>query len=387
MGSTPLKNVGLRDLKTIRRLAALIGVAATGLAHAQNSVTLYGVIDVGPTFVSNEGGAHNVKLDDSVYSGNRWGLKGTEDMGGGLKAIFLLENGFNALNGQLRQGGLEFGRSSWVGLQNDYATLTMGRQYDLIEDFTARHAMSNWASGYANHQGDLDRLGGELLNNSVKLLSAEFNGFQAGAMYSFGNVAGSVHKQSAWGAAAQYSRGPFSAGTAYMRLNNPSGGNAIDPYAQMGVFSFLGQTTATRDPATGKVMDTQSALAVDSQSILTLGASYLLSNVTYGIAYSDVWFKGFGKTSTLRAYDGGASWQITPSFSLAAAYVYSTFEAHHYNEGSLGLDYLLSKRTDIYLQGSYLRASAGVDAVQGYSFTPSTTSTQTSVHLGLRHRF
>ena len=180
-------------MRTIRRIAALVGVAATGLAHAQSSVTLYGVIDVGPTYVSNEGGAHNIKMDDSIASGDRWGLKGTEDLGGGLKAIFTLENGFDALNGQLRQGGREFGRQAWVGLQNDYAAITIGRQYDLIYDYTANYAMSAWASGYATHQGDLDRMGWERLDNVVKIKSADFHGLQGGAMYSFGNVAGSLH--------------------------------------------------------------------------------------------------------------------------------------------------------------------------------------------------
>ncbi len=128
-------------------------------------------------------------------------------------------------------------------------------------------------------------------------------------------------------------------------------------------------------------------MAIDSQSVLTVGASYVLANVTYGLAYSDVWFKGFGETSVLRTYDSGASWQVTPSFNASVGYFYSTLEGHHYNEASLGFDYSFSKNTDVYLQSSYLRASSGVDAVQGYLFTPSTTSTQTSVRLGLRHRF
>jgi len=120
---------------------------------------------------------------------------------------------------------------------------------------------------------------------------------------------------------------------------------------------------------------------------MTLGGSYVYKNVTYGLAYSDVWFKGFGETAVLRTYDSGASWQVTPTFSISGAYFYSSFEGQHYNEASLGFDYNFSKNTDVYLQGSYLRTSAGVDAVQGYLFTPSTTNTQTSVRIGLRHRF
>jgi outer membrane protein OmpU len=347
------------------------------------------VIDVGPTFVSNEGGAHNLKMDDSIASGDRFGFKGTEDLGGDLKAIFTLENGFDALNGQFRQGGREFGRQAWVGLQNRWGSITIGRQYDLVYDYTAQYAMSAWASGYATHQGDQDRMGWERLDNVVKIKSADFNGLQGGALYSFGNVAGNFHEDSAYAGGGQYNHGAFSAGVVYLRMNNPNGSNAIDPYGAMGVSSFLGQTTATRNPTTGAVTDLFSStpLQIDSQSVLTIGASYLLSNVTYGLAYSDVWYKGFGRTSALRTYDGGASWQVTPSFSTAVGYFYSTFEGHHYNEASLGLDYNFSKRTDVYLEGSYLRASSGVDAVQGFLFTPSTTNTQTSIRIGLRTRF
>jgi outer membrane protein OmpU len=376
-------------MRTIRRIAALVGVAAASLAHAQSSVTLYGVIDVGPTFVSNEGGAHNLKMDDSISAGDRWGLKGTEDLGGGLKSIFDLENGFDALNGEARQGGRECGRQAWVGLQNKYGSITLGRQYDLIYDYTANYAMSAWASGYATHQGDLDRMGWERLDNVIKFKSADFDGLQVGALYSFGDVAGSLHEDSSWSFGGQYNHGPFSAGAVYLRMNNPNGSNTIDPYASMGVFSFLGQTTAIRNPTTGQVTDLYSStpLPIDSQSVMTLGASYVFKNVTYGLAYSDVWFKGYGETSVLRTYDSGASWQATPQFSVSAAYYYSTFEGHHYNEASLGFDYSLSKSTDVYLQGSYLRTSSGVDAVQGYLFTPSTTNTQTSVRIALRHSF
>jgi len=330
-------------MRTIRRIAALVGVAATGLAHAQSSVTLYGVIDVGPTFVSNEGGAHNFKMDDAIASGDRWGLKGTEDLGGGLKSIF----------------------------------------------DTANYAMSAWASGYATHQGDLDRMGWERLDNVIKFKSADFSGLQVGALYSFGNVAGSLHEDSSWSFGGQYNHGAFSAGAVYLRMNNPNGSNTIDPYASMGVFSFLGQTTAVRNPTTGQVTDLYATtpLQIDSQSVMTLGGSYVYKNVTYGLAYSDVWFKGFGETAVLRTYDSGASWQVTPTFSISGAYFYSSFEGQHYNEASLGFDYNFSKNTDVYLQGSYLRTSAGVDAVQGYLFTPSTTNTQTSVRIGLRHRF
>ncbi|MBN8906367.1 MAG: porin, partial [Rhodospirillales bacterium] len=71
--------------------------ATTSLAHAQSSVTLYGLIDTGITFVSNQGGSHNVQTSAGSLNGNRWGLKGAEVLGGGLSSLFTIESGYGIL--------------------------------------------------------------------------------------------------------------------------------------------------------------------------------------------------------------------------------------------------------------------------------------------------
>ncbi|MEA3082433.1 MAG: hypothetical protein QOC89_130, partial [Paraburkholderia sp.] len=97
-------------------LAFLLGAA--NLAHAQGSVTLYGIIDEGLNYISNRGGGKVFSTTSGVIQGSRWGVRGVEDLGGGLKATFMLENGFDASTGKLGQGGLEFGRQAWVGLSS-----------------------------------------------------------------------------------------------------------------------------------------------------------------------------------------------------------------------------------------------------------------------------
>ena len=102
-------------MKKITYVAVAIGsYSAMSMAQAQNSVTLYGVIDESISFTHNDGGKNTVQMLAGNLQGNRWGLKGSEDLGGGLKAVFQLENGFNLSNGKLGQGGLEFeiGRAS-----------------------------------------------------------------------------------------------------------------------------------------------------------------------------------------------------------------------------------------------------------------------------------
>src|SRR5260370_5619318 len=117
-------------------LAALGSVASA--AQAQFSVTLYGFIDAGISYVNSRriatgGSGKLVKVDDGVAKANRWGLRGTEDLGGGLKAIFVLENGFRVANGSLGQGGALFGRQAYVGVtKDDIGSFTLGRPYNFF---------------------------------------------------------------------------------------------------------------------------------------------------------------------------------------------------------------------------------------------------------------
>ncbi|MGA3249145.1 MAG: porin, partial [Paraburkholderia sp.] len=124
-------------------ITLLTGIFATA-AHAQSSVTLYGLIDAGLTYVSNQketgstAGHSKFGMTDASINPDRFGLRGSEDLGGGLKAIFTLENGFTLTNGALGQHGLLFGRQAFAGLSSDqFGTVTLGRQYDAMVDYLA----------------------------------------------------------------------------------------------------------------------------------------------------------------------------------------------------------------------------------------------------------
>ena len=113
-------------------IAAIVPMAA----HAQSSVTLYGIIDVGLEYVNNtSANGHSLVREQSgnLY-GSRWGLKGEEDLGGGLTAFFLLENGFNINDGTLGQSGRLFGRRAYVGLRKDGNEIQLGRMQTPIYD-------------------------------------------------------------------------------------------------------------------------------------------------------------------------------------------------------------------------------------------------------------
>jgi outer membrane protein OmpU len=220
-------------------------------------------------------------------------------------------------------------------------------------------------------------------------VSNNYHGFVVGGMYSFSNAAGNFHDGSAWSVGSTYAIGDFTAGGNYTRLNKPQGLAGLDPYAQIGVSTMLGQQVASVDPQTGAVTDlyADKPFQVDSQSIFGIGASYVFGNLTVMGDFTNTVFKGYGQSSTMNVYEAGGIYQVNTPLSIVAGYQYTTFEGHHWHEVALGTHYLLSKRTDIYAAVDWLRASSGVDAVIGYSFAPSSSRTQTAARVGLRHNF
>ena len=111
---------------------ALLALASP-LAHAQSSVTLYGIIDAGVTYFSNLNGHSAFVANDGSIQSNRWGLRGIEDIGGGSRIIFDLENGFNLYSGTMVQSGVLFSRQAWLGIDNPrYGRFTLGKQYDFF---------------------------------------------------------------------------------------------------------------------------------------------------------------------------------------------------------------------------------------------------------------
>src|ERR1700710_118625 len=153
-------------MKKVLFALPMVGLLA-GTAHAQSSVTLYGILDEGFMVNTNAKnvvngknvGARQYQIDSaSGTQGSRWGLKGTEDLGGGLAAIFTLESGVNLSNGQFGQGNTAFGRQAFVGLSSkQFGAVTLGRQYDSINDYVGNYGFAAaYGGATTEHPGDLD---------------------------------------------------------------------------------------------------------------------------------------------------------------------------------------------------------------------------------------
>ena len=381
--------------KSLLALAAL-GTFA-GAANAQSSVTLYGIVDAGFVYNNNSAGNKLYSTSAGNLQGDRWGLRGTEDLGGGLKALFVLENGFNAFSGKLGQGGDEFGRQAYVGLSSQFGTVTLGRQYDSVVDYTgALEVGSQWASFYGAHPGDLDNMNNSnRVNNSIKYTSANYSGVTFGGLYSLGGVAGQFNRNQIFSAGLGYAQGPLVLGAGYFNVKNPN-------------YSFFGNnssSSATASNMTGSQVYSGFASA-KTQQVLSAGGAYTFGPATVGATYSNTQFKDLGQTAVAgaRAVSGNAKfhnaelnfkYQLTPALLLGAAYDYTkaySIANEKIHQGILGVDYFLSKRTDLYADGIYQHAS-GTNSVNGSAtaqingLSPSSTANQVAAVVGIRHKF
>ena len=371
---------------------ALLGAA--GAVHAQSSVTLYGVLDDSIQYINNNdvNGSNkgSVALAAGNLQGDRWGLKGTEDLGGGLKAIFQLENGFNPNNGKLGQGSRLFGRQAFVGLQSDQAgTVTIGRQYDPVVDLVQAVTADNyWGSTFTTPSDVDNNDNSSRRNNAIKYTSNTYAGFQFEAMYAFGGVAGSTGQGQTWSGAATYANGPFSVAAGYIRMDNTGESTAARATAGW---------SATSDGTFNSInLPYQTARSI---GIASIGAQYVIGPITTGLRYSNAQYKpdaysaaGFTATERYNVGAGFVNYQLTPAALLGLGYTFThgsgNGESASYNQISLGGDYNLSKRTDVYLVGAYQRASGtgAVATVADYDEF-SASNSQAIVSLGIRHKF
>lgn len=195
--------------------------ALSSVAYAQSSVTQYGVIDAGFLYSQNSNGSKLYAMQAGWLQGNRWGLIGTEDLGGGYKAIFRLESGYSPLTGALGQGNSMFARQAYVGLDTPYDTATLGRQYDLVVDYVAPIRAS---TGFiVNQPAEFNNLGNDYrVNNAIKYASKDYRGLKFGGLFSLGGTAGDFQRNRVYLLAASYAQGPISVAASDLNEREPN---------------------------------------------------------------------------------------------------------------------------------------------------------------------
>jgi len=344
-------------------------------AFSADTVTLYGLLDAGVSYVSNEGGHRNFKFDDGIAVPSFVGLRGVEDLGGGLKAVFDLQSQFTFSSGGQIAGGI-FGRNAWMGLDSDYlGRITAGNQYDFMNDaLTAEGNVPAVLSGglYVFPTGpfrnfgipnnptgwsDWDRTAQEQVRNSIKYLSPSIGGLKIGAMYAFSGAAGSASHGIARSFGATYNAGNFGVGAAYTEVHY----------------------TDARDTTIRN---------------WGVGAHYAVGDLHLAADFTT----GHNRQNGARAYQGsvGAKYFFAPDISVGASYTYMKGNAEldnaHANQVALTLNYILSKRTQVYLSDVTQRASSGAHPLHEGLFDPngvdaSSSRNQSIIRVGMRTAF
>lgn len=376
-------------MKKTVALLALPLLSAT--AHAQSSVTLYGLLDAGVVYINNQSGHANVETVTGQTNGSRFGFRGAEDLGGGMKAIFALENGFDTSNGKLLQGNRLFGRQAYVGLSGNFGSLTLGRQYDPMTEYIGQIAATSMWAWLGTHPGDFDNLNSNFrVNNAIKYVSPEIAGFKASGTYAPGGVAGNFASNRIYALGATYHNGPLALALAYDHVNNPSVA-AFDGTASPGA---AGYTSPGKSPVFSGYL---SAHSVD---IFGTGVSYALGQAKFGFVYTNTRFNDMVRTAstpntgtaTFNSFEVNARYYIRPTLLVAASFDYTKASRAKYEQVDFGPDYFFSKRTDVILVGVWQHASGidstGKPAVAAIgSLGQSTTPNQVAVKVALRHRF
>ncbi|MPW18073.1 porin [Paraburkholderia sp. CNPSo 3157] len=378
-------------MKYMLRNAAFVSLCVSGNCYAQSSVTLYGVLDTGLNYTSNSGGHHSFAMVSGDTAETSFGLKGTEDLGGGLSAIFTLENGVNLNTGQLNEGGRLFGRQAFVGLSSTSAgTLTLGRQYDATVDMWSPFTAAGSSIGdLAAHPFDNDNADFDFrLNNSIKYVSPTLYGFQLEGVYGFSNTT-NFSANRAYSAGLTYTVGPLSLVVAYLHLNG------------------VGTTT---DGA----ITSDAVFVAPKQENIDAGVKWTFSeNANVSLAYSHV-----SVTSpTANAYapnigtQAWTSWKfdnveingqyyLMPDLSLIGAYTYTHgrlesttgSDSPNWHQVALMLNYSLSKRTSVYVQGAWQHTNGktGTDFDGAHivgSSGVSSSGNQAVARIAMSHKF
>lgn len=347
-------------------LALAASSVCTSHAMAQSSVTLYGSLGDSIAYANNEHGKSVVFMGGGTTP--EWiGLTGTEDLGGGFKAVFKLEDGIVTASGANLVPGEMFGRQAWIGLQStDYGRVTLGRQFDITNDMIMPISNGYQTSIYQlYHPANLDDFGSTFYNNAVKYTSVPLHGLTVEGMYGFDDATTQPGRYA--GGGLSYANGPLKAAVVYSSQHN----RTVALNSKLGYTDFAGETLTP----TG-------TFVARSVQIVSAGVMYALTNrwsVRGGYSQVDVEAQN-GNSSTMRTGEVGANFQTTPYNLVSAGSYYSSFAGAHYVAAGLSDVYSLSKRTSLFASVVYQHASGAVAAMA--NLMPSSTHAQVATYVG-----
>ncbi|BCN40512.1 porin [Alicycliphilus denitrificans] len=349
-------------------IAGLAGLAGLALspAHAQSSVTLYGIVDTGVTRIDDAGaGGGNTLLRSGNLLTSRFGFRGTEDLGGGLKALFNLEAGLNVDTGATSTP--YFNRQSWVGLSSEsFGNVWMGRMLPIISDIfissqqapylgNTAAAIDGAAIGAGSSVARFNNMTQTRVDNAIKYQGPSLAGFKVHAMTALGEVAGSSSAGRILSLGGSYNSESIEAGLAYHEK----------------------QCTDAGGCAAGK----------DKDKIFGVGGSYKFNGNRIGVVYTSQ------KNALNVAGNDADVFDLLVRVPmgqvvLGAGYQYlndKTSLNQDTSQVNLAATYVLSKRTQLYALYSHQSVKNGGKAGM-YSVT-SSKDKQNQFSAGIVHMF
>jgi predicted porin len=357
-------------------------------AYAQSSVTLYGVLDSGLLYQSTSAASFNpagkdlgrlyTLKDGGIYS-SLWGMKGTEDIGGGYSVNFRLQGAFSSTNGTLRLSDTPgtvalFNQVASVGMSGPFGSVNIGRQFapmayalaetdvrggqyfgSILTSWLGMNQSAGWVGTSTNGP-----IGALYDSNAIVYNSPTFAGISASLEYAPGNVAGSFQGGTRESAILKYSNYGLTLAAIY----------------------YNGHDT---NPAPTTV-----ATGLNNNRFVYFGAEYATHGFTMSASYANGRNPAHSNTVDLDMYSAGLGYRFSPSLRLTSGVYYlkdTNNSANKSLEYAAGLEYSLSKATLLYAQAGHVKNEGTATTTLTYGAPVAPRTGTTAVNLGIRHTF
>jgi predicted porin len=361
-----------------------MGISVAAQAQTDSTVTLYGIVDAAVVYTTHQAGGNKTAIDSGQLATSRWGIKGTEDLGGGLKANVVLESSLAVDSGA---GGSSFGtplvasffdRASTVGLSGSLGSINFGRQnmlgvdsIGLADPMGLAHAGTNPNVVYSAlnvqtlagqtiaGQYGVNNGGTELRqNNSIKYLTPRWSGFGGALMVGLGENAGNRSANSYTGASAYYTNGKSGAALAYAKLTDPTNASTM--------------------------------------TLMGGGAKYAMAPVTFNLTYAQSENDATVNTTKRKiAITGlGLDYALSPSITLTGAYYNATLSGTADGKADQYVflaKHAMSSRTTTYASVTLVKAGSAanpdISMASGLLVVGAGESDATRLACGIMHSF
>lgn len=331
-----------------KSLIAVAALAVVSAASAQSSLNVYGIADV----VIHKDKGVSTKMTSGGVSASRLGFKGTEDLGGGLKANFKLEQGINLTNG----AASGFGREAWVGLSGGFGEVQLGNAYTAYDNVAGASDPALDANVIDPTSILASRFYVSNPGSNIAYTTPSFGGFSGGLSYSLDGS-----KNEVIGLSLSYANGPLAVNLGYQDQEDFA--NAV----LVGIIDNGG----TLEDVANAVADGN----VPAQ-FTTVNASYDFGSFKLLGGFANVSIDG---GADAKDYFFGADVPVASNVVVSAGYAVSDVDGLEKSKGfGVAAAYLLSKRTTAY---------AGFRSTNQAAVDNGVSSTKTRFGVGIKHTF